>query len=104
MTTAPAHAASMASVLALSLALLSVACVPGEGHGLDMSGLITPQQHALVSEHVSEAMAQGAIAMTGGAESPMVAWIVVPTAVVAARFRLHVVFAFASSAVAVASR
>lgn len=42
------------------------------------------------------------IAMTGGLESPMVAWLVAPTAVVAARFRKHVVVAFAGGAVAIA--
>ena len=35
--------------------------------------------------------------LTGGPHSPMIAWIVVPTAVVAARFRRQVVFAFAAS-------
>ncbi len=43
-----------------------------------------------------------AIAITGGIESPLAAWLVAPTAVVAARFRRHVVFAFASIAVVVA--
>jgi diguanylate cyclase (GGDEF)-like protein len=40
--------------------------------------------------------------MTGSAESPMVAWLVAPTAIVAARFRKHVVFAFAAGAVVMA--
>jgi diguanylate cyclase (GGDEF)-like protein len=42
------------------------------------------------------------VALTGGPTSPMMAWIVVPTAVVAARFRRHVVIAFAASAVTLA--
>jgi diguanylate cyclase (GGDEF)-like protein len=41
------------------------------------------------------------IAMTGGPESPMMAWITVPTAVVAARFGRHVVKAFLASALTI---
>jgi diguanylate cyclase (GGDEF)-like protein len=62
-----------------------------------------PEYVAAASMFFLQGVIGAGIAMTGGAESPMVAWIVVPTAVVAARFRLHVVFAFATSAVAVAS-
>src|SRR5687767_9203954 len=62
-----------------------------------------PEYVAVASMFFLQGVIGAGIAMTGGAETPMVAWIVVPTAVVAARFRLHVVFAFAGSAVAVAS-
>ena len=61
-----------------------------------------PEYVAAASMFFLQAVIGVGIAMTGGPESPMVAWIVVPTAVVAARFRRHVVFAFAASAVVVA--
>ena len=62
-----------------------------------------PEYVAAASMFFLQAVIGAGIAMTGGPDSPMVAWIVVPTAVVSARFRRHVVFAFAASAVIVAS-
>jgi diguanylate cyclase (GGDEF)-like protein len=62
-----------------------------------------PEYVAAASMFFLQAVIGAGIALTGGAESSMVAWIVVPTAVVAARFKRHVVFAFAASAVLVAS-
>ena len=62
-----------------------------------------PEYVAAASMFFLQAVIGAGIAMTGGPDSPMVAWIVVPTAVVAARFRRHVVFGFAASAVVVVS-
>ena len=39
----------------------------GEGLDRDVTGLITPEQHAIVTTHVTDALAKGATALTGGA-------------------------------------
>ena len=61
-----------------------------------------PEYVAAASMFFLQCVIAGGIGLTGGPTSPLMAWIVVPTAVVAARFRRHVVFAFALSAVLVA--
>jgi diguanylate cyclase (GGDEF)-like protein len=61
-----------------------------------------PEYVAAASMIFLQAVIGAGIAMTGGLESPMVAWLVAPTAVVAARFRRHVVFAFSAVAVLMA--
>ena len=61
-----------------------------------------PEYVAAASMFFLQCVVAGGVGLTGGPTSPLIAWIVVPTAVVAARFRRHVVFAFAASAVLVA--
>jgi diguanylate cyclase (GGDEF)-like protein len=61
-----------------------------------------PEYVAAASMFFLQGVIVGGVGLTGGPTSPMMAWIVVPTAVVAARFRRHVVIAFAASAVILA--
>ena len=59
-----------------------------------------PEYVAAASMVFIQGVIGAGIALTGGVESPMVAWLVAPTAIVAARFRRHVVFTFTAGAVA----
>jgi diguanylate cyclase (GGDEF)-like protein len=61
-----------------------------------------PEYVAAASMFFLQCVIAGGVGLTGGPTSPLISWIVVPTAVVAARFRRHVVIAFAVSAVVVA--
>jgi diguanylate cyclase (GGDEF)-like protein len=61
-----------------------------------------PEYVAAASMFFLQCVIAGGVGLTGGPTSPLIAWIVVPTAVVAARFRRHVVIAFAVSAVVIA--
>src|SRR3954469_5157385 len=60
-----------------------------------------PEYVAAASMFFLQCVVAAGIGLSGGPASPILPWIIVPTAVVAARFRRHVVFAFAASAVAV---
>jgi diguanylate cyclase (GGDEF)-like protein len=60
-----------------------------------------PERIAAASMLLVQLAIGGGIALTGGPDSTMIAWIAVPTAVVAARFRRHVVKAFFGSAVVI---
>ncbi|GAA4817235.1 aldehyde dehydrogenase family protein [Nocardioides caeni] len=42
----------------------------GEGFDRDVTGLITPEQHAIVTAHVEDALAKGATALVGGRPGP----------------------------------
>ena len=61
-----------------------------------------PEYVAAASMFFLQGVIAGGVGLTGGPTSPLIAWIIVPTAVVAARFRRHVVAAFAASAVVMA--
>jgi len=61
-----------------------------------------PEYVAAASMFFLQCVVAGGVGLSGGPSSPLMPWIVVPTAVVAARFRRHVVIAFAVSAVIVA--
>jgi diguanylate cyclase (GGDEF)-like protein len=87
----------VAPLLLLALVGANLAIIEGR-----LATAKRPEYVAAASMFFLQTVVAGGVGLTGGPVSPMIPWIVVPTAVVAARFRRHVVFAFAASAVLVA--